>query len=240
MFKVTYCYNVLLFPEFLFRVFQHFSHTTFNTHKHLVQPSIVYFNSYNLCCGGYFMVELFSQSTISMQYDYFDTWTLLLPEWMMEYCKVAFTSLSLWTRSFKCRNLLGCTFTWYFFWFFRIYIIRYKILMHLKWTTRSVFSASGPRSVGMRMPACSLHSLHDSGACGVSFVLRCFWKEVSFSQSLPSLSCCSFSSMTGAFLVSFSVRAHGLVASAMGALINLEAGCQYWKSPDTSGFPTSI
>ena len=71
--KLPYCYTVLLFPEFLFRVFQHFSHTTFNTHKHMVQPSIVYFNSYNPSCGGYFMVELFSKSTISVQYDYFDT-----------------------------------------------------------------------------------------------------------------------------------------------------------------------
>ena len=54
--KLSYCYNVLLFPEFLFRVFQQFSkkyhpriskikHTTFNTHKHTVQPSVVYFNS---------------------------------------------------------------------------------------------------------------------------------------------------------------------------------------------------
>lgn len=180
-------------------------------------------------------VELFSQSTISMQYDYFDSWILLLPKWMMEYCKVAFTSLSLWTRSFKCRILLGSTFSWYFFLFFSIYKMKFKILINLNWTTRSVFSASGPWSVGIRIPACSLHSLRDSEACGVSFVLRCFCHKVSFSRSLPSPSCCSFSSMTSAFLVYFSVRAHGWVAPATGALFSLEAGCQYWKPPDTSG-----
>ena len=120
------------------------------------------------------------------------------------------------------------------FLFFSIYIIRFKILIHLNWTARSVFSASGPRSVGMRMPACLLHSLRDSEVWRVSFVLRCFCQEVSFCQSLPSPSCCSFSSMTGAFLVSFSVRAHGWVAPPMGALFNLEASCQYWKPPDTS------
>ena len=54
--KLPYCYNVLLFPEFLFRGFQHFSktcdpriskinHTNFNTHKHMVQPTIVDFIS---------------------------------------------------------------------------------------------------------------------------------------------------------------------------------------------------
>ena len=102
------------------------------------------------------------------------------------------------------------------FLFFSIHIIRFKILIHLNWTARSVSSASGPRSVGMRMPACSLHYLRDSEACGVSFVLRCFCHKVSFSQSLPSPSCGSFSSMAGAFLVSFSVRAHGWVAHLWG------------------------
>ena len=121
------------------------------------------------------------------------------------------------------------------FLFFSIYIIRFKILIHLNWTARSVFSASGPRSVGLHMPACSLHSLRDSEVWRVSFVLRCFCQEVSFCQSLPSPSCCSFSSMTSAFLVYFSVRAHGWDAPATGALFSLEAGCQYWKPPDTSG-----
>ena len=119
--------------------------------------------------------------------------------------------------------------------FFSIYKMKFKILMPLNWTTGSVFSACDPRSVGMRMPTCSLHYLRDSAPSGVSFVLRCFCHKVSFSQSLPSPSCCSFSSITGAFLVYFSVRAHGWVAPAIGALFSLEAGCQYWKPPDTSG-----
>ena len=73
MFKVIILLQCTSFPGILFRVFQHFFPTTFNTHKHMAQPTIVYFNSYNPSCGGYFMVELFSKSTISVQYDYFDT-----------------------------------------------------------------------------------------------------------------------------------------------------------------------
>ena len=123
------------------------------------------------------------------------------------------------------------------FLFFSIYIIKFKILIHLNWTARSVFSASGPRSASMRMPACSLHSLRDSEKCGVSFVLRCFCDKVSFSQSLPSpplpflLFFLQYDRCLSCFLF---CSGPWLGCAPMGALFNLEAGCQYWKPPDTS------
>ena len=114
------------------------------------------------------------------------------------------------------------------FLFFSIYIIRFKILIHLNWTARSVFSASGPRSVGMRMPACSLHE---------EFPLCCVLSARRFLSASPSpplpflLFFLQYDRWLSCFLF---CSGPWLGCAPMGALLNLEAGCQYWKPPDTS------
>ena len=105
-------------------------------------------------------------------------------------------------------------------------------------TTKSVFSAKGPCSFGMRMPSSSLHprviQWHgDFPSCCVIRATR--FLSAIFVPLPVVLSPLIFFSDTGTCLFPF-VWGSWLgcaVVPTMGALFNLGVGCQKWKPLDT-------